>query len=93
MRCPGRLTLHHHTQDAVDARLVTPAVGLEPIEHVGVKADGELLLRRGLCHCGLFKKLIAERRNVRIVDFGILHPVKPCQVAFDRFFAHVGSPS
>ncbi len=87
------LAFHGCTQDAVDARLVTPAAGLEPIEHVRVKANGELPFRRGPCNCSCFEKLIPERRNVRIVDLGILHPVKPCQVAFDRFFAHVNSPS
>jgi hypothetical protein len=30
------------------------------------------------------EKLVIERRNVRIVDIGILHPVKPCQVAFGQ---------
>jgi hypothetical protein len=34
MHCPRRLTLHHHAQNAVDARLVALAMTLEPIEHV-----------------------------------------------------------
>jgi hypothetical protein len=32
MRWPRRLTLHHHAQDAVDARLVALAMTLQPIE-------------------------------------------------------------
>src|SRR6266852_6239746 len=92
-RAARGLAFHSCPQDAVDARLVTPAVSLEPIEHVCVEADGELLFGRGPSNCGLFEKLVPEWWDVRIVDVGILHPVKPRQVAFDRFFAHVGSPS
>src|SRR6266446_6339613 len=83
------LAFHGGPQDAVDARLVTLAVGLEPIQHVRVKADGELLFGRRPSNCGLFEKLSPQRWDVRIVDVGILHPAKPGQVAFDRFFAHV----
>src|SRR6266852_2690599 len=58
---------HGRPQDAVDARLVTPAVDLEPIKHVHVKANGELLFGWGPSKCGLFEKLIPERWDVRIV--------------------------
>jgi len=35
---------------------------------------------------------LVKRRNVRIVDLGILRAINPRQVAFDRLFAHVDSP-
>jgi len=92
-RHPAReLALHGGAQNVIDARLVTSAVGLQPFEHVSVKADGQLVFRWGPCNCCLFEKLVSKRRDVGIVDVGVLHPVKACQVALDRFSAHVGSP-
>src|ERR1700692_3117344 len=75
MRCPRRLTLHHHAQYAVDARLVALAMTLEPIEHVLIQTNGQLLLRRRPGHGGLFEKGLVEPRGVRIVNIGILHTV------------------
>ena len=89
----GGLTLHHHAQNAVNARLVAPALTLEPIEHVRIETNRQLPFRRGPSRRCLFEKRSVERRNVRIVNIGIPHAVNSCQVAFDRFSVHVGSPS
>jgi hypothetical protein len=43
--CPRRLTLHHHAQNAVDARLVALSVALEPIEHILIEPNRQLLFR------------------------------------------------
>ena len=75
MRCPRRLTLHYHAQDSVDARLVALAMTLEPIEHVLIQTNGQLLFRRWPSHCRLFEKCLVEPRNVRIVNIGILQTV------------------
>src|SRR5271157_503530 len=87
------LAFHGSTQNAVDTRLVTPALGPEPFQHVCVEANAELLFGWRPSRRCLPKEGFAERRNVGIVDVGIGHPVNPCQVAFDRFPAHVRSPS
>src|ERR1700688_4526452 len=91
MHCPRRLTLHHHAQYAVDARLVALAMTLEPIEHVLIQTNGQLLFRRRPGHGGLFEKGLVEPRNVRIVNIGILHTVTPCQVTLDSFSIHGAS--
>jgi hypothetical protein len=75
MRCPRRLTLHHHAENAVDARLIALAVSLEPIEHVLIQTNGQLLFRRRPSHRCLFEKGLVEPRNVRLVDLGILYTV------------------
>ena len=72
-RCRGTrsawgLRLHSGPQNAIDARLIALAVGLEPIQHVRVKTDGELVFSRGTCFRCLRKKLVAKRWNVRIVN-------------------------
>src|ERR1700674_1440661 len=72
MRCPRRLTLHHHAQYSVDARLVALAMTLEPIEYVLIQTNGQLLFRRRPGQCRLFEKGLVEPRNVRIVN--IRHP-------------------
>src|SRR5260370_12564556 len=96
MRCPRRLTLHHHAKDSVDARLVALAITLEPIEHVLIQRNGQLLFRRRSSHGGLLEKGLVEPRNVRIVNVGILHTVNPSQVASflseDGFSVHAGFP-
>src|SRR6266404_492431 len=96
MGCPRRLTLHHHAQNAVDARLVALAMTLEPIEHVLIQTNGQLLFRRRPGHRRLFEKDLVEPRNVRIVNIGTLHTVNACQVASflsdDGFSVHVGFP-
>ena len=56
MRCPRRLTLHHHAQRSVDARLVALALTLEPIEHVLIQTNGQLLFRRRPSQRCLFEK-------------------------------------
>src|SRR5208283_3722644 len=43
----GGLTLHHNAQNVVNARLVAPALTLEPIEHVRIETNRQLLLGRG----------------------------------------------
>ena|ERR1700674_2154128 len=70
MRCPWRLTLHHHAQYAVDARLVALAMTLEPIEHVLIQTNGQLLFRRRPRHRRLFEKGLVEPRNVRLGNVG-----------------------
>ncbi|SRR6266404_6546461 len=96
MRCPRRLTLHHHAQDSIDARLVALAMTLEPIEHILIETNSQLLFRRRPSHRRLFEKGLVEPWNVRIVNIGILHAVNPCQVASSRsddgFSVHVGFP-
>jgi hypothetical protein len=65
MSRPPRPALHHHAENAVDARLVALAVALEPIEHVRIKTNRQLLfLRRPSYRC-LLEKCLAEARNVR----------------------------
>src|SRR5579864_1515546 len=79
-RCCGtrparRRTLHGGPQDTIDARLVSPAVGLQPLQDVRVQADGELLLPRWPCFRCLGVERLVKGRNVRIVDLGIFHAV------------------
>ena len=94
---PGRLALHHYAQNAVNARLIAPAMTLEPSEHVRIEANRQLLFHRRPSHRCLLEKCLIQWRNVRIVDIGILHAVNSRQVARflanDRFFVHLGSPS
>ena len=90
MSRPGGLTLHHNTQDAVDARLVAPAMTLEPIEHIRIQTNGQLPFDRRPGRRCLLEKRLVERPNIRIVDIGILHAVNSRQVALDRFFVHAG---
>jgi len=87
-----RRALHCGSKNTIDARLITPAVGPEPIQHVRVKPDGQLLFHRGPCFRRLRKERLVKRRNVRIVDIGVFHAVNPRQVALDRFFVHVDLP-
>src|ERR1700687_5025327 len=75
MRCPRRLTLHHHAQYPVDARLVALAMTLEPIEYVFIQTNGQLLFRRRPSHRRLFEKGLLDPRKVGIVNIGILHTV------------------
>ena len=89
----GGLALHHDAQNSVNARLVAPAVALEPIEYVRIETDRQLPLGGRPRRRGLLEKRLVEWRNVRIVNIGFAHAVNPCQVALDRFFVHVGSPS
>ena len=86
------LAFHGSTQNAIDARLITPALALEPIQYVHVKTNAELLFGGRPRRRCFGKESLAERRNIRIVDVGVGHPVKPRQVAFDRFLAHVDLP-
>jgi|ERR1700674_354203 len=96
MRCPRRLTLHHHAQYSVDARLVALAMTLEPIEDVLIQTNRQLLFRRRPSHGGLFEKGLVEPRNVGIINIAIVYTVDPCQVASflsdDGFSVHVGFP-
>ncbi len=87
-----RLTLHRHSQDAIDASLVASAVAFQPVQHVRIEANGQLLFGRRPCSRRLFEKGLVEWRNVRIVDLGIPHAINPRQIALDRSFAHVGAP-
>ena len=54
MRCPRRLTLHHHAEDTVDVRLVALAMTLEPIEYVLIliqtKVVGQFRFPQGRCY-------------------------------------------
>jgi len=93
MNWPGRLALHHHAQNAVDARLVALAMTLEPLEHVRIETNRQLLFRRRPSRRCFLEKCLVEWRNVRIVDIGVLQAINSRQVAFDRSFVHVGSPS
>jgi hypothetical protein len=93
MSSPSRLTLHHHAQNAVNACLVALAMALEPIEHVRIETNRQLFLGRRPSGGCLLEKRLVQRRNVRIVDIGVPHPVNSRQVAFDRFPVHAGSLS
>jgi hypothetical protein len=74
----------------IDARLLVAAVAFQLFEHVGVEADGQLLLLRRPWDGRLREKGFVEWRDVRVVDVGIAHPVNPRQIAFDRFLVHGG---
>jgi hypothetical protein len=52
----------------IDARLITSAVGPQPIQHIRIEADSELLFGRRPCGRGLLERLIPKRLNVRIVN-------------------------
>ena len=72
LACPGRRQ-HFAAQNGVDAGLVAFALGLEPVEHVGVHAGGDLTLagtvemaaRRAL------PLLVGHLRDVAGVDLGV----------------------
>jgi hypothetical protein len=89
---PLRLTFHSGPQNPIDACLIASPGSSQPNQHIRIEPNGELLFWGRPGNRSLFQKLFSERRNVRIVDAGILHPIKPSQVAFDRFFAHGGLP-
>ncbi len=89
---PLRLTFHSGPENPIDACLIAAPGSSQPSQHIRIEPNGELLFWGRPGNRSLFQKLFSERRNVRIVDVGILHPVKPSQVAFDRFFAHGGLP-
>jgi hypothetical protein len=48
---------------------------LEPIEHVLIQTNGQLLFRRRPGHRRLFEEGLVEPRNVGIVNIGILYAV------------------
>jgi hypothetical protein len=79
------LAFHSGPQNAIDARLIASAVGLQPPKHVRIEADCQLLFGGRPCFRCPFEKSIVERRDIRIVDVGILHAVNSRQIAFDRF--------
>ena len=64
------LALHHHAQNTVNARLVTPAVTLEPIEIVRIEADGKVPLSRQPRRRRLLEKRLVEGRDVLTVNIG-----------------------
>ena len=80
-----RLALHRRSQDAVNASLITPAARFQPFQYIGIQANRELLFGGGPCFRCLGEELLAERRNIRVVDICILHPINSRQVASDRF--------
>lgn len=65
---------HGRAQNSIDSRLVALTLGLEPVEHVGVEADRELLLRGRPRRLGLGEELFAQSRDVGIVDGRCCHP-------------------
>src|SRR5436305_10299967 len=63
---PARaLTVHCGPQNPVDARLIASAVGLQPLQHINIKTNGELLLGGGPCFRCFSVERLVERRNVR----------------------------
>ena len=61
MSWPRGLTLHHHSQNAVNARLVALAMTLEPSEHVRVETNRQLFFRREPSRRCLLEKSLVER--------------------------------
>lgn len=51
--------LHVLAQQLVDARLVTRALALEPLHHIGIQADGHGLLARQM-QLGLTKERLVQ---------------------------------
>ena len=74
-----RRAVHRGSQNAVNAYLVASAVDLQPLQHVRVKADGELLLGQGPCFRCRRKERLVERRNVQIVDSLYRNLRPPCR--------------
>ncbi len=66
-RCPRRLTLHHHAQDSVDARLVALAIMVSCFF-----ARGQAIvafLKKVLSSCGMAEwSILLENENVRVLD-------------------------
>lgn len=56
-------TLHGDPQNPVDARLVDSPMALQPHQHIGIKADGELLFRRQPVFNGFSKEPRPEGRG------------------------------
>ena len=52
-------------------------VQLQPIQYVRIETDRQLLFRRRPRRRCLFEESLVERRNVRIVNVAVLHPVNP----------------
>jgi len=85
---PTSLALHGSAQNSIDAGLIPSPLCLQPGQHVGVQPNRQLLLGRWPDLRSLVEKFIRQRRDVGVIDLGILHPVKSFQVALDTFFAH-----
>jgi hypothetical protein len=62
------MAFHCRPQNSIEAGLVAPAMRSKPFENVGVQPNGDLLLGGRPCLLGFGKKLVAERRDVGIVD-------------------------
>jgi hypothetical protein len=65
---------HHDAKDVIDAGGVAGAVFLKPFEHVGIQTHGHQFLGRTP---ELGELLIGKRRNIRIVDLGIVSAFLP----------------
>lgn len=55
--------LHVLTQQLVDPRLITRALALEPLQHIGVQANGHGLLARQV-HLGAAKEIVIQLGNI-----------------------------
>ena len=86
----GRFTLHCNPQDSIDPGLIPTSLLFQPIQNIGIEANGELLLFRRPFDLRPLKKGRIQLWNVGVVDIPILHPINPRQVAHDRFLAHAG---
>lgn len=70
---------HVLAQDGVDRGLIAPAVLAKECQHVGINAQGDLLLRAGPEYCVL-EEVRAELRRVGKVDVLIPHRVNSLPV-------------
>ena len=81
LSCSG----HHGAQDVVDAGRIASSIPPEPVVNIAVQAGGDQHLGRT---AELPKLFIRQRRDVRVVDIGVLSGgLTPRDPGQDRLFA------
>jgi hypothetical protein len=71
---PLPLRQHIGLQNGVHAGLVAFSLGPKPLQNLGIKPHGDLLLVRWLHKSGVFKKVIAKLWDVAVIDL-VITPV------------------
>lgn len=86
------LVFHSRPKDVVDPRLVALAGRAQPLQHVSIEPDRQLLFERRPLRCRFVEEGFTQGGDFAVVDLLIGQGVKPRQVAVDRFLAHAFLP-
>lgn len=80
------------SQDGIYPALIALALGLHPVQYIGIQTQRHRLFPGRDFHLYRAQESFIELRDFAVVDIVIAHFVEPLQVALDRFLAHVYSP-